>query len=125
MNRRRFSVSRESTLKAQKLRREATPFERMVWSKLKNRQLGHGFRRQHAVGPYILDFYCPALKLCVELDGDSHGYDGAIAHDARRTEYLAGRGIRAIRFWNEAVREDVVAVADATLAECRAIEERA
>lgn len=117
MNKNRFSVSRETTRKAQKLRREATPYEKRLWAALRDGQLGGlKFRRQHPVGPYILDFYCTAQKLCIELDGDSHGYDAAIAHDARRTDYLAGRGIRVMRFQNEEVIADLAAVVDAILA---------
>lgn len=121
----RFSVSRETTLRARRLRHEATPYERLLWSKLKNGQMeGLRFRRQHPVGPYILDFYCPELKLCVELDGHSHGLDGAEARDARRTDYLEARGITVVRFWNDDVKSDLLSVVDSVLRECRAIAAR-
>jgi very-short-patch-repair endonuclease len=126
MTRPRFSVTRQTTLHAQKLRREATPFERTLWSKLNHRQLGgRAFRRQHAVGPFILDFYCPALKLAVEIDGDSHGWDGAAKRDTRRTAYLEARGISVIRFWNSDVSQSLDGVVDCILAACEAIERRA
>jgi len=113
MTRPRFSVTRQTTLHAQKLRREATPFERTLWSKLNHRQLGgRAFRRQHAVGPFILDFYCPALKLAVEID-------------TRRTAYLEARGISVIRFWNSDVSQSLDGVVDCILAACEAIERRA
>jgi very-short-patch-repair endonuclease len=61
------------------------------------------FRRQHPVGPYILDFYCSALKLAVELDGDQHGTDAGVEYDLRRTGFLNRMGIRVIRFSNHHV----------------------
>lgn len=125
MNKSRFSVSRETTLKAQKLRREATPYEKRLWAGLRDGQLGgHKFRRQHPVGPYILDFYCTAQKLCIELDGDSHGHQAAIVHDARWAGYLAERGIRILRFQNEDATADLAAIVDAILKACVGEEEK-
>jgi len=72
--------------------------ERLLWKRLNRRQLdGLRFRRQHPLGPYILDFYCDATKLAVEVDGYSHGVAGRAAHDARRDEYLAGVGVKTLR----------------------------
>jgi len=114
----RFTVSRETTLKAQRLRREATPFERMIWAKINRKQIGYAFRRQHSVGPYILDFYCSELSLAFEIDGYSHGIEGGPERDARRTAYLAERGIRVVRFWNDEVREDLVSVVERIIRAC-------
>jgi very-short-patch-repair endonuclease len=125
VNKSRFSVSRETTLRAQKLRREATPYEKRLWAALRDGLLGgRKFRRQHPVGPYILDFYCTVQKLCIELDGDSHGHAAAIVHDARRTDYLAEKGIRVLRFTNEDVSSDLAAVVDAILSACENCEGR-
>jgi len=63
--------------------------------------LGASFRRQHPVGPYVLDFYCASLGLAIELDGDTHA--NRSERDARRTRYLSARGIRVIRFCNRDV----------------------
>ncbi len=82
--------------RAKELRREMTEPERTLWAMLRRRQHGLRFRRQHAMGPYILDFYCPAAKLCVEIDGPAH--EGREAHDARRTMWLEAQGVRVIRF---------------------------
>ena len=102
----RFSVSRKTTERAQKLRREATPAERKLWSRLKEKQLnGLQFRRQHPIGPYIVDFYCAALKLAIEIDGDSHGSDEAKRRDEKRSAYIAAKGVRIIRFWNSDIHE--------------------
>ena len=71
-------ISAKSNPKEQKefrrsLRNNLTPSESILWNILKNGQVGgYKFRRQHGMGPYVLDFYCPSLKLCVELDGDVH-----------------------------------------------------
>jgi very-short-patch-repair endonuclease len=62
--------------------------------------LGKKFRRQHSVGPYILDFYCAPEKLCIELDGDYHFTSSGYERDEKRTEYLNRFGIRVIRFEN-------------------------
>ncbi|HEX6860280.1 MAG TPA: endonuclease domain-containing protein [Caulobacteraceae bacterium] len=84
---------------AQTLRREATLPERMLWNRLRGRQLaGLKFRRQHPFDPYVLDFYCPEVKLCVEVDGDwTHGSDEQGAKDQRRDAFLKSHGIRIVR----------------------------
>ncbi|MBI1776613.1 MAG: endonuclease domain-containing protein [Proteobacteria bacterium] len=84
---------------ARKLRRNMTEAESRLWTALRHHQLdGFKFRRQHAIGPYVLDFYCEPLKLVVEVDGGQH--NDAIAHDAARTAWLEARGCRVLRFWN-------------------------
>ena len=67
---------------------------------------GRRFRQQHPVGPYILDFYCHAASLAVEIDGASHRELDAVAHDERRTAWLATQGIRVLRFEAAAVLDD-------------------
>ena len=88
-----------------KLRNSPTESENHLWRFLKGKQLeGRKFRRQHSFGNYILDFYCPAEKLAVELDGSHHWTDEeVIANDKRRTEYLNAHGIRVLRFSNQEV----------------------
>lgn len=87
------------------LRTHGTPAEGAMWRILRNRQV-HGlrFRRQYSVGPYILDFYCPELRLDIEMDGASHfQYDGA-EHDAERTRYLqCEHGIEVWRYENSQI----------------------
>ena len=66
--------------------------------RLRNRQIGgFRFRRQHPIGPYILDFYCAEARLAVEIDGGSHDHPDQIGHDMRRDEWLAGKGVRTLR----------------------------
>jgi very-short-patch-repair endonuclease len=86
------------------LRNNSTSAEATLWLQLKNSQLdGRKFRRQHSVGAYILDFYCPAEKLCIELDGADHYTSNGEAYDEERTKYLNSLNIRVIRFENNEV----------------------
>ncbi len=82
------------------LRRDATDAEQRLWRLLRDRRLGAKFRRQHSIGPYVVDFYCPRLRLAIELDGGQHFHPDEIDRDARRTVYLRARGVRVLRFHN-------------------------
>lgn len=83
------------------LRRNQTEAEKLLWQRLRNKQLNDlKFFRQYSVGAYILDFYCPTLKLAIELDGGQHGMPEALAYDEARTKYLNELGIEVMRFWN-------------------------
>jgi very-short-patch-repair endonuclease len=73
---------------------------------------GHSFRRQHPIGPYILDFYCPSAKLAVELDGDQHASARGRAHDAVRSQFLTKQGICVLRFANHELNENLDGVLD-------------
>ncbi len=88
-----------------------TEAERVLWSKLRNRQF-HGlkFRRQYGIGEYIADFYCPALRLVVELDGGQHYSEEGSAYDRLRAEYMAAMGIRTVRFPNNEVLKNLTGV---------------
>ena len=98
---------------ARELRRDQTSAEDLLWKLLRNRQLfGIKFRRQHPVQPYVLDFYCEAAKLAVELDGGQHNADSGRRYDERRTRFLAAQGIRVIRFWNTDVLQETEGVLD-------------
>ena len=93
-----------NTARARKLRREATPAERVLWRYLSRSQLGAKFSRQMPVGPYFADFLCRELRLVVELDGYSH--DLRPGHDATRDAWMREEGYRVLRFANAAVRDD-------------------
>ena len=86
---------------AGKLRKESTPAERKLWSRIRNDQLGVTFRRQHAVGSYIPDFCCPKSKLIIELDGSQHLEQAE--YDQKRTNFLESLGYKVICFWNNDV----------------------
>ncbi|TAN41409.1 MAG: endonuclease domain-containing protein [Nitrospirae bacterium] len=86
------------------LRRNQTDAEKAFWSKVRAKQFyGIKFFRQYSIGPYILDFYCPTLKLAVELDGGQHTEKQNQEYDTARTEYLTTQGIKVVRFWNNEV----------------------
>ena len=101
----------QKTTFARHLRRNLTDAERLVWHHLRNRALaGAKFRRQHPIGPYIVDFACIEAHVIVELDGGQHGRE---APDRYRTAALEARGWRVLRFWTHEVflhRTDVLAV---------------
>ena len=93
------------------LRNNMPKAEVVLWSRLKDRQLlGYKFRRQLSVGPYILDFYCPALKLAIEVDGDSHFHDGVRQYDTRRQASIELLGIKILRFLNTEIYENMESV---------------
>lgn len=98
--------------RARALRRKLTDAERILWSRLKGKQLGWQFRIQHPVGPYIADFACVRLKLIVELDGATHGSADERAHDMRRTQYLEDLGWGVVRYWNDEVYRNLDGVLD-------------
>ncbi len=83
---------------ARRLRKNLTPPEHWLWLRLRERAL-HGltFRNQHPLGTYILDFYCPKAKLCVEVDGEIHTRDKQRAHDALRDARLETMGVYVYR----------------------------
>lgn len=103
------------------LRNEPTAAERELWNALKQSNLGgYKFRRQHSVGRYIVDFYCPSQRLAIELDGDSHFTDEAIEYDLERTVFLNALNIRVLRFLNSDVHENLDAVCERILEELNA-----
>jgi very-short-patch-repair endonuclease len=92
--------------RAKELRRNQTPAEAKLWSRLRAHQLGgFGFRRQHAIGYYIADFCAPGRKLIVEVDGSQHLKQQE--YDRIRTAYLESKGCRVIRFSNHDVYRNI------------------
>jgi very-short-patch-repair endonuclease len=90
--------------RARDLRARSTRAEEVLWECLRNRRLaGHKFRRQHPVARFIVDFYCEAHRLAVEIDGGCHDDPDHAARDTVRTEALAALGIRLVRFRNDEV----------------------
>lgn len=93
------------------LRNNLTPAEALLWKALQRSQLaGRKFRRQHGIGPYIVDFYCPAEKLVVELDGAGHFTASGEAQDAEREAYLSSLGLKVLRFENKLVMQHIESV---------------
>ena len=92
---------------ARRLRRKQTEEEKELWRVLRaGRFAGFKFRRQHPIGIYYLDIYCPAAKLSVELDGFQHGLPEQRDSDEERKKILAAGGIEELRFWNHQWRRN-------------------
>jgi very-short-patch-repair endonuclease len=89
------------------LRKRSTSAEAALWNILKSRNFeGRKFRRQHSIGNYIVDFYCPSEKLVIELDGDAHGDYYKIEEDKIRDKYLEDLGSTVLRFENRFVFQE-------------------
>ncbi|MGH8566197.1 MAG: endonuclease domain-containing protein [Gammaproteobacteria bacterium] len=96
-----------------RLRRDSPLAEQRLWVMLRSRRLlGYRFRRQYGVGPYVLDFYCPELKLGIEVDGDSYFEASAGEYDRERQCHIESLGIRVLRFTNREVFERLDDVAE-------------
>jgi very-short-patch-repair endonuclease len=101
---------------ARRLRHVPTGAEKRLWRLLRAEQLqGFKFRRQAAIGVYIVDFVCFAEQLVVELDGPEHAESSQLEHDRRRTAWLNSQGFRVLRFWNYQVDDDWHCVMDEIL----------
>jgi very-short-patch-repair endonuclease len=85
-----------------------TDVEKKLWWRLRNDQLGVSIRRQHPIGPYIVDFLAPSVDLVIRWR--QYGMDAQIALDARRAEFLEARGLRVMRFWNNEVMSNLEGV---------------
>ena len=102
---------RQIVARAKELRRPLTPQEAKLWQQLRGKQLfGLKFRRQHPIHTFILDFYCHAKQLVVEIDGDSHDKPVQQCYDQARTEWLEQRGLQVIRFTNRDVEHNLEGV---------------
>ena len=96
----------------QTLRNNMTEPEKRLWGILRNHQLGVKFRRQHGIGHYIVDFYCPELKLIIEVDGESHFSEDAQAYDKIRDKFMLELGLTTIRFSNHEVMTNIDGVCE-------------
>lgn len=106
----------QQTERARSLRNEQTDVEKRLWRELRNRQLdGFKFRRQHGVGPYIVDFVCIEAGLVVELDGGQHAEQAG--YDSRRSVFIEAAGYRVVRFWNNEMLENIEGVLERIRAE--------
>jgi very-short-patch-repair endonuclease len=91
-----------------RLRSDMTGPETRLWSRLRARQLnGIKVRRQHGIGPYIVDFYCPEQSLVIEVDGDSHADAEHIEKDQCRDRYLQSIGLRVVRYRNDDIMKNL------------------
>ena len=96
---------------AKTLRKTTTTTESLLWRHLRSRQINElKFRRQHAIGPYIADFYCAELQLIIEIDGDVHDVESVRLKDQIRNEYLREHGFEFIRVTNDDVLRNIEGV---------------
>ena len=111
MRRRLVHNLESSNNRRKQLRENLTSAEALLWTNLKKSQLaGKKFRRQHGIGPYIVDFFCPECRLAVELDGDAHMTESGAEADERRTNFLKCFNVRVIRFENKDVFDNLEGV---------------
>lgn len=102
--------------RCRELRRRLTDAEALLWSLLRNQQLkGMKFRRQHPHGSFIVDFYCHAARLAIELDGGVHALPEQSWRDSQRTRALEAEGIHVLRFWNHEVLKNTEGVLETIL----------
>ena len=98
----------------QSLRNNATSVEALLWRALKGKQVeGLKFRRQFGIGPFVLDFYCPELRLGIELDGGVHKEAYTSDYDEMRTRFLNENRIKVLRFDNEVVYNNIEGIIEA------------
>jgi very-short-patch-repair endonuclease len=101
--------SKETLVRAKRLRREMTGAERKLWGALRCSRLeGAKFRRQQPIGPFIADFVCQERRLIIEADGGQHAEN---ITDDRRTAFLESKGYRVLRFWNNDILSNIDGVA--------------
>jgi very-short-patch-repair endonuclease len=105
MNQNRLFNRKELLERRIQLRKNQTPQEVLLWEVLSNKKLGVKFRRQHSIGPYIVDFYCREKKLVIELDGSQHIKQKE--YDRERDNFLKSHNITTIRFWNNQINESL------------------
>jgi very-short-patch-repair endonuclease len=108
----------EMVLRARALRRNMTLPEGMLWRVLRQRPEGLKFRCQHPIGRFIVDFYCPAAKLVIEVDGMSHDMGDRPERDARRDTWLGEQNLRVVRFPASDVINNLQSVVTAILLAC-------
>jgi len=93
------------------LRRNQTNTEKILWELLRGRRLdGFKFYRQYSIGPYVVDFYCPQLRLAIEIDGSQHTEREIVIYDKERSNYFNSVNIQILRFWNEEIEKNVEVV---------------
>jgi len=104
-------INRKSNLALRRrLRSTMTTPEQRLWYYLRDKQLGVKFRRQHGIGPYVVDFCSPDVKLVIEVDGDSHYTESGMQHDRLRDDFLHRIGMQILRFTNHEIMTQLPAV---------------
>ncbi len=104
--------------RARRLRKRETWAEKLMWHWLRARRFNrYKFRRQHPLDDHILDLFCEAAELSIEVDGSRHGFLDQHKHDVEREAFLKSRGIKTRRFWNSSLRRDARNIRDTIVEE--------
>jgi very-short-patch-repair endonuclease len=112
------STSKKTVERARKLRRQLSPPEAALWQALRTRPAGLKFRRQHPLGPFAIDFYCPSAKLVIEIDGEVHGMGDNPERDEDRDEWLGQHRFRILRIPAHELRGDIEPAVRLIVAAC-------
>ena len=104
-----------------RLRQKLTKYEAILWSKIKNKQVnGYKFRRQHGIGKYIVDFFCPELMLAIEVDGANHFFDDkSTKYDLERQDFLEIQGVRVLRIGDDEIIKNLDGVMETIYQICK------
>ena len=116
-----FNKQNQSHLR-KKLRNSMTKSETVLWTRLKGSALGYKFRRQCGIEKYIVDFYCPKVKLVIEVDGITHDEESVAIRDSEREEYLVSLGLKVIRFSSNDVLKNVDSVVESIFNTCKELD---
>ncbi len=111
-----FNIKSHTALR-KNLRQNMPEPEKLLWQRIRSKQLGVKFRRQHGIGRYIADFYCPQCKLVIELDGDSHYTPEAQIYDAERNAFMKAINLHILRFSNRDVMTNIDGVLNKIISE--------
>jgi very-short-patch-repair endonuclease len=111
-------TSNRTIVRARELRRSMTLPEGLLWQELRKRPGGFKFRRQHPIGPYVLDFFCALKGLAIEVDGFSHSVGERPQSDAGRDEWLGAQGVRTMRLDAKDVLDDMPSVVRMIIETC-------
>jgi very-short-patch-repair endonuclease len=112
------ATTSQTVRNAKVLRRDMSLPEVMLWRVLRTKPEGIKFRRQHPLGPYVLDFYCATAKLAIEIDGIAHDMGDRPERDEQRDMYLESKGLRMVRIPASEVLNEVGEVADMIIRLC-------
>jgi very-short-patch-repair endonuclease len=114
-----FNQSPQKVIR-RKLRQQPITCERILWSKIRNRQLGgFKFRRQCSIDKYIVDFYCAEVKLVVEIDGATHGTEQEVKYDKKRQGFLEKQDLLVLRYLNVDIKDNLDLVLENILEICK------
>ena len=104
---------------ARRQRKQMSLPEALLWQRLRRAPCGIGFRRQHPIGPYVLDFYCPAARLAIEIDGIAHDMGDRPERDEVRSSWLVKHGLQVVRIEARQVLRDLDDVAEMLVEACQ------